>query len=82
MNSTSTDDQLLEQEFLAYVQLVQEKTDEIKSKHPREIGLALYAHAKQGRFGEKGFKEEKEPGFFDIAGKLKYNAWKEIQTIE
>ena len=42
--------------------------------------LNIYAHAKQGNYGEAGFKAEPEPGFFDIAGKMKYNAWKEIHT--
>ena len=42
----------------------------------------MYALAKQGNFGEAGFKVEPEPGFFDIAGKMKYKAWKEIHTMD
>ena len=43
--------------------------------------LSMYALAKQGSYGETGFKAEPEPGFFDIVGKMKYNAWKEIHTM-
>ena len=42
----------------------------------------MYALAKQGNFGEAGFMAEPEPGFFDIAGKMKYKAWKEIHTMD
>ncbi len=52
-----------------------EKQEEAKAKQPRETMLSLYAHVKQGKYGEAGFKAEPEPGFFDFPGKMKYKAW-------
>ena len=58
-----------------------EKLEEAKAKQPRETMLSLYAHAKQGRYGEAGFKAEPEPGFFDFPGKMKYKAWQEVHNM-
>ncbi len=71
----------LDQEFERYIEILKEKQEEAKAKQPRETMLSMYALAKQGSYGETGFKAEPEPGFFDIVGKMKYNAWKEIHTM-
>ena len=59
-----------------------EKQEEAKAKQPRETMLSLYAHVKQGKYGEAGFNAEPQPGFFDFAAKMKYKAWQEIHTMD
>ncbi|KAF1834031.1 hypothetical protein BDW02DRAFT_551214 [Decorospora gaudefroyi] len=47
-----------------------------KSGPSNDEQLQLYAYAKVAE--GKDFGEAKKPGMFDMAGKAKYNKWKEV----
>ena len=77
--AAKSEQQLLDEEFELYVAHVQEHREEVKKNQPREVGLSLYAHGRQGKLGDN---TEPKPGMFDIAGKMKHKAWLELKGMD
>lgn len=57
---------------------MKDKTDLVK-KHPTDIRLSLYAHGKQGKFGDN---KDPKPGMFNIKEKYKWEAWKNLEGMD
>ena len=61
----------LDKEFFELVEILKQRTD-LTDKESISTRLELYGLGKQGKFGDN---TEAKPGFFDIVGKKKWDAW-------
>jgi acyl-CoA-binding protein len=68
----------LEEEFEKYVEIMK-KSIPLIQKHPKEVRLAVYAHGRQGKFGDN---KDPKPGAFDLIEKAKYNAYLGLKGMD
>ena len=74
-----TEQQALDEEFNLYFTYLKEHIEEAKKKESLSTLKTMYAHMRQGKDGDNN---EEKPGFFDIPGKMKYNAWLELKGMD
>ena len=69
---------ITDEEFDRITDIVKTREDDIK-KLGKDEKLAIYAHGKQGRFGDNN---DPKPGMLDIKEKFKWEAWTDIKGMD